>query len=613
MRTFGLRNNLPLTDTNARWLAHVARVVPQGQPKQFVRPRLSAEVFFDNRWTIVSFEPIRFGSVVSGAIPPSDFFFKKFCENVLSKYPASKERRKSVINDSTEVEKLETKFSAVDRLLLFEESSEMSDDSENESKPRNEEFQTPIQKTDLPNRDFKNDSTSEKYWLSIFESISTLKGYFKDPPATPLCEFEERQKILGEDMSPQKIPRGGIHLWCLACDEKNKIKDVTKRYSQPYSEVIRRRNKINESWWSENIVVPCESESSPKDIKIDRLDDHDLERKARSEKIPVSKGKLRNHPFYAIESLLSSRQVIFPKNRSLGIISGEMVYSRQNVWVLKTKKQWENEGRTIKSDEQPFRQDKQKKLTKGPLGEVEIEFQIVDLYIEPQTTLTTFTDRNISSEISDTIPSDTRAGFVDVSKFRPSPEGTTHIRGDTEILTTLAKRSGVHFKKALVGWDFAGRGRPPKPNLDGIVVWQKEAQFMKTLLAEQQELVKRELKEKMEQTTMDLWKTLFRWVRSGADPPQKRKKGAALKLVNKVAVEVNSDQAKARQDEECLFSDNEKGPTEVDYSKFDLRNRFKEENEKPKGAFSYDWASYEMEDLDCFGEICDEEKSVSEE
>lgn len=97
----------------------------------------------------------------------------------------------------------------------------------------------------------------------------------------------------------------------------------------------------------------------------------------RNSRIPSSISKLRSHPSFITETLLSNTEYIYPMRPILGLISGEKVFPSVNVRKLRTIKGWDRIGRTV-VDSKPFRI-----ITKGN--------ERVLLYAEYQTKETVIT------------------------------------------------------------------------------------------------------------------------------------------------------------------------------------------------------------------------------
>ena len=95
-------------------------------------------------------------------------------------------------------------------------------------------------------------------------------------------------------------------------------------------------------------------QSEPEDESDENhFEKQELAVNAKSETIPNSKEKFKNHPHYAIASVLKKAEVIAPdaKKRLRGFFKGEMVYSRSDVSEALPEKKWLYQGRKVRKSE----------------------------------------------------------------------------------------------------------------------------------------------------------------------------------------------------------------------------------------------------------------------
>lgn len=138
----------------------------------------------------------------------------------------------------------------------------------------------------------------------------------------------------------------------------------------------------------------------------------------RLKAIPTSISKIKNHPLYVMESLLSFNEFIYPKRPIAGYLKGDPVYLRNNVKKLRSQSGWLRQGKCFKeSNTIPYRIVKGKKLY--------AEFQVKDVEI-----------LDITGKL--------------MEAFHPNltPKNAVYIDYDSEI----CKELGIEFSDCLVGF-----------------------------------------------------------------------------------------------------------------------------------------------------------------
>ena len=91
------------------------------------------------------------------------------------------------------------------------------------------------------------------------------------------------------------------------------------------------------------------SSDSDGEDHAEKLEKDELKQAIKSEALPSSKAKFKNHHLYVIPSVLKSTEVLAPdaKKRICGIFKGEVVYSRSDVSEAIAERKWLYKGRKV--------------------------------------------------------------------------------------------------------------------------------------------------------------------------------------------------------------------------------------------------------------------------
>ncbi|KAF7682968.1 DNA repair protein RAD4 [Astathelohania contejeani] len=146
-------------------------------------------------------------------------------------------------------------------------------------------------------------------------------------------------------------------------EHKNKYKDVVLGVDDAFnvsdqtyyfSNEMRRHGIFKQiidelSFAINNIRENCMFNKYKKETNIFQELDY-----ARYRPIPTSLKKMKLHPLYTIESILSNNQAIFPLRGIKGVFKGEHVFPKTNIIKLETKNQLYKRGMKVIS-KKPFR------------------------------------------------------------------------------------------------------------------------------------------------------------------------------------------------------------------------------------------------------------------
>jgi xeroderma pigmentosum group C-complementing protein len=224
-------------------------------------------------------------------------------------------------------------------------------------------------------------------------------------------------------------------------------------------------------------------------VDSSEYDDHEMNENEElndnpaQEMIPKSKAAFKNHPFYVIQSVLSSKEVLHPdaRKRICGVFKGELVYRRSDVSTALKAKKWLYEGRKVKVSEieKPVKRVKARKkrqqkgfqalesygITESAQDEAiasidekkddDDEQVMDDLYGKWQTE--PWSPPYVSP--SDPIPTNE---FKNAEKELLNP-GLTHM--EQAGLGVIARKLGVPYAPCMLGFERRGT-----PKIKGIVV-----------------------------------------------------------------------------------------------------------------------------------------------
>ena len=153
-----------------------------------------------------------------------------------------------------------------------------------------------------------------------------------------------------------------------------RLTDVTPRYANQWSETLLKRGQTKkertsrgdgqciDKWWNQSLQCVNERNRPSRNvINIDVSSDSDneqeeLEASMANETIPTNKVAFKNHPTYALKSLLNQHEVLTPEaNKHVcGIFKGEPVYRRgPSVSPAYVAQKWLYLGRKVREMELP--------------------------------------------------------------------------------------------------------------------------------------------------------------------------------------------------------------------------------------------------------------------
>lgn len=289
---------------------------------------------------------------------------------------------------------------------------------------------------------------------------------------------------------PQQVELASnkVLLYVVALDEDGHIKDVTPRYATSWC-TVERKARISEEWWSDTLAPYCPSREE------DEREDEDICTILLSRPLPLKKQEFRGHPLYALSSHLLKYEAVYPKSsKILGYCSSEPVFSRICIRTLHCRENWLKEGKVVKKGESPYKVVQshfiKKNVAPNPLGKKEVhlfgQWQTED-YVPPPV-------------VDGKIP---RNEFGNVELFKPSmlPRGATHIK--VQGIQRVAKKLGVDYASAVVGWEF--HGRYSFPVMEGVVVAEENRALLLDAWREQETKMRLDKAKKKERVVIDRW------------------------------------------------------------------------------------------------------------
>ncbi|KAF7457792.1 DNA repair protein Rad4 [Cryptosporidium felis] len=265
-----------------------------------------------------------------------------------------------------------------------------------------------------------------------------------------------------------------IGWWIISVNENDYLKETTGRYVSDWNLVMKTQLKNSNRQMITNLIERLNAMFNTygsKILQIEMIDEFELEKLiSENDVIPTSKSSFKNHPKYAIISSLNSLEIIHPKEPIVGYFEGEPIYLRENVHVLKTKKQWEREQREVKLNQLPIKTiNKAKTCNDNGLNcQRKLEY-----FAEFQTQIKPITDLNYL----DKIPVD-KFKSINTTIKGSVPDSCIHIQDlpeesencetwKIENIADVVKRSGIDYARALVGYDYKNKS---KPIYNGVVI-----------------------------------------------------------------------------------------------------------------------------------------------
>ena len=277
-------------------------------------------------------------------------------------------------------------------------------------------------------------------------------------------------------------------LYVVALDEEGHIKDVTSRYASSWC-TVERKARISEEWWSATLAPYRPSHEE------DEREDEDIYTSLLSRPLPLKKQEFRGHPLYALPSQLLKYEAVYPKSSNiLGYCNSEPVFSRSCIHTLHCRENWLKEGKVVRKGESPYKVVQshyiKKNIAPSPSGKKEVHlfghWQTED-YVPPPV-------------VDGKIP---RNEFGNVELFKPSmlPKGACHIR--IQGIQKVAKKLGVDYASAVVGWEF--HGRYSFPVMEGVVVAEENRSLLLDAWREQEAKIRLDKAKKREKVVLDRW------------------------------------------------------------------------------------------------------------
>lgn len=377
------------------------------------------------------------------------------------------------------------------------------------------------------------DSSYPIWWVEAWDKYAK-KWVAIDPVVLKHLEVPpQRRKSKFEP--PGSDQRNQLH-YVLAFDARNRVKDVTRRYSLQFNAKTQKKRigqySEESHWWYANLMRKL---SGDKVTQLDVLELKEFHDRDLAEGMPNNMGDFKNHPLYALESQLHYNQVVEPKIKvgtfrpktlKKGQNSAPLipVYRRANVKTLKLAKAWWMLGRQLKVGVQPL------KVRPAKLDEEEDE----RLYAEDQTQLF------IPEPIKDGVIVRNAFGTVDCYVPLMVPENGWLISLEDfpiKLAEQAARIIGIDYARAVVGFSFKGR-RNVKATEGGVLVALEYREAMEAvmdcLLEEEVEKIRRD----KELAGLKLWRFFIAKLRVG-------------ERLNRVHGEVEDDVVSEVEDEEA--------------------------------------------------------------
>lgn len=136
-----------------------------------------------------------------------------------------------------------------------------------------------------------------------------------------------------------------------AIDDKNLVKDVTKRYASKCLDAAFRRRRLQDGWIKETLSYFRPLRKSQQEVEEDRQ----LEVAMSLKPFPTTTEGFKNHPLYCLKKHLLKFQVIYPSDAPvLGFFKGDPIYPRDCVKLTHTRETWLKEARIVKQGESPY-------------------------------------------------------------------------------------------------------------------------------------------------------------------------------------------------------------------------------------------------------------------
>eukprot|EP01137_Pigoraptor_chileana_P031252 Opistho-2@18793 len=295
----------------------------------------------------------------------------------------------------------------------------------------------------------------------------------------------------------------------IAVDNDGCVRDVTRRYIPEPSRVRKYRlidggvtgkkdDPFSDCAWWRSTLGPLR----PKDDELAENEDALLDVSQMTRSLPTALVDYKGHPLYALERHLLKFQAIHPRDVVLGHCRGEPVYPRSNVRDLHTRDAWLKNARVVRDGEMPYKvvKGRQRPSQEGDGDPSAATPKESLLFGEWQTEV------YVAAPVVDGIVPKNMHGSVEL--FRPSmlPRGAVHMRQAN--IAGLAKRLGIDFAPALVGFEFHAMRSTPLH--DGIVVAAENRQLLEDAWREEERERAVRQKAKREASALARWAKLTR-------------------------------------------------------------------------------------------------------
>lgn len=334
-------------------------------------------------------------------------------------------------------------------------------------------------------------SSPPTMWVEVF-SKPYQKWITVDPVRARIAPTGNRQ------MEPAGSDRSNKLVYVMAFEEDGYARDVTARYTKTlYSRISKmrppggnRKGTASGDWW-ESIATMLHR---PQRLGRDAAEDAELEEAASKEPMPNSVGGFKDHPVFALERHLKRDEALHPYTQ-IGTFQGIPVFHRKHVVLLRSARQWFNQGRKVKDGEEALKWVKTRGYTiNSRRAEEQARAEGAE---EPQEGLygQFQTELYVPPPVQDgRIP---KNHFGNIDLFVPTmlPEGAAHIPHNGAA--KVARKLGIDYAEAIVGFEF--RKHRSMPRLLGIVVpedqeeavvdayWESEHAAAEKELSRQQE------------------------------------------------------------------------------------------------------------------------------
>ena len=311
------------------------------------------------------------------------------------------------------------------------------------------------------------------------------------------------------------------------------LSDVTKRYTNQWNKIQLLR--LDESWFTAELARlsgPC----APLDRDIENSDSADLAalHSASESAMPTSLSGFKSHPQWCLEMHCGKFEAIYPKGpeHSRGVFVekrrakgdeqpaanvNHLIYPRSSLHTLHTIDRWRREQRAVKDSEIPYpvksvkrnaHMSKEAAARKAALGLIPPGGERSELYGIWQTEAW----MPAAAAGDGLVPKNAR-GHVDVWGASHVPGGCVHLKladqeGSFGSLSRAARKLGVDYAKAMVGFDVARHGSVPR--FEGIVVLAEHADAVRAMAREMEAAAIERAEKKRMAKINDGWRRLVK-------------------------------------------------------------------------------------------------------